>query len=610
MDIISPEQRSALMSRIKGKDTKIELEVRRGLHALGFRFRLGDTFRIAGSKLPGRPDIVLPAYRTVVFVHGCFWHRHDCHLFRLPKTRTAFWREKIEANRARDAKKEAELRALGWHVETVWECGLRNRAVEEKVASIAELAGRIRAHCQRHPMPVRTIPLFPEQAAISPPADTPLWTVLLDLSARSESLFVKKLSRNDSSWADDRGKHQAGFYIPREIREAGYFPALVASNPEKPHIYRTRCLALWPQTGEVTSSNLSHYSNKGPETHFTVVPHGLFKGLSPASLLVSGRLREPVSDVRYWFVIVDSTSEEAELVETALDLGSGFHSGLFNPSDLRSAASFARDEVAELIERLQHALRTGTLAQVLADYANLPAPNVIADAARAEWLHESRKDSLDPFALDAPGDAIMQISRDVEYRIFRRHELRRRATEVVRVLAAQSDLVSAVVRGFPELDAIFLSASQQRKTRAGRSFEHHIAATLKAGRIRYQEQAVTGGRRPDFVLPDLQTLKLGKGRAFGEAIVLAAKTTLRERWKQVGSEGLHCAVFLATVDDRVPETSVREMEQLGIQLVVPESLKSSKETAYPKNASVISFRQFFDEEIRRDRPTLLAAQVR
>lgn len=137
-DIISPEQRSALMSRIKGKDTKIELEVRRGLHALGFRYRLG------GAGLPGRPDIVLPKYRTVVFVHGCFWHRHDCHLFRLPKTRTEFWRAKIEANRVRDSRNERELHAQGWDIEVVWECQLRGKTLEQRTGEIEALGGRIR----------------------------------------------------------------------------------------------------------------------------------------------------------------------------------------------------------------------------------------------------------------------------------------------------------------------------------------------------------------------------------------------------------------------------------------------------------------------------------
>jgi DNA mismatch endonuclease (patch repair protein) len=141
-DIISPEQRSALMSRIRGKDTKIELEVRRGLHALGFRYRLG------GAGLPGRPDVVLPRHRTVVFVHGCFWHGHSCHLFRLPKTRPDFWKAKIEANRERDSRQASLLRSAGWHVEIVWECELRGLSTEHCVKVIMALGERIR--CKRH----------------------------------------------------------------------------------------------------------------------------------------------------------------------------------------------------------------------------------------------------------------------------------------------------------------------------------------------------------------------------------------------------------------------------------------------------------------------------
>lgn len=138
MDIISPERRSALMSRIRGKNTGIELAVRRGLHALGLRYRLG------GAGLPGRPDLVFPKFRTVVFVHGCFWHGHECSLFRLPKTRTEFWRSKIEYNRNRDSLALQHLVELGWRSEVVWECQLRGASESSVLSLMSGLAKRIR----------------------------------------------------------------------------------------------------------------------------------------------------------------------------------------------------------------------------------------------------------------------------------------------------------------------------------------------------------------------------------------------------------------------------------------------------------------------------------
>lgn len=119
VDSLTPEQRSAQMSRIRGANTKLEVLVRKGLHARGFRYRLG------GSGLPGRPDIVLPRFQTVIFVHGCFWHGHSCPLYRLPKTRPDFWRAKVEKNRARDSRVVQELESRGWCVLVLWECSLR-----------------------------------------------------------------------------------------------------------------------------------------------------------------------------------------------------------------------------------------------------------------------------------------------------------------------------------------------------------------------------------------------------------------------------------------------------------------------------------------------------
>lgn len=443
------------------------------------------------------------------------------------------------------------------------------------------------------------------RVAETSPDGSPLWWKFQSLARDSSELFVKKLARNDTSWADG-GSHQAGFYVPRSVREAAFFPNLKADNPLKPHIFHTELEILWPQTGERTLSQMRHFSNKASEAHITVIARPLFKDLTPASLLVMGRLAQPLAECQYWAAVLDSESEEAELLETLLDLDSDFHFGTFDPSRFDEASRLARDETHELIERLKHALRMGTLSSLLAEYADIPAPAAIAAAARTEWLRTNGATAFDPWAISTPGDAIMEVSRDIEFRLYRGHELRRRAVELVSLLAGADDLVTTVVRRFSDIDRVFLSASQQRKTRAGRSFEHHIAACLEAGRVRFTEQAVTGGRRPDFVMPDLPTLK-SKRRAYGDALVLAAKTTLRERWKQVSSERLNCDVFLATVDDRVAATSIREMADAGIRLVVPESLKDkkNKESHYTRQPNVLSFREFFDTEVRAARPFLL-----
>lgn len=122
-DIVDAVTRSRMMAGIKGKDTKPELVVRQLLHAAGFRYRLHD------RRFPGRPDLVLPKYRTVVFVHGCFWHGHDnCPLFRLPKTKTEFWNEKISQNRLRDERYVSRLLDMNWRVLIIWECATKGPA--------------------------------------------------------------------------------------------------------------------------------------------------------------------------------------------------------------------------------------------------------------------------------------------------------------------------------------------------------------------------------------------------------------------------------------------------------------------------------------------------
>lgn len=129
-DIFAPEVRSRIMSRIRGKDTKPERLVRKILRDHGIRYRMND------RTLPGSPDLVLKDAKVAVLVHGCFWHGHRrCRRFRMPKSRVAFWRRKIETNRARDARVRRRLRRLGWKVVTVWECQLERNplAVAERI---------------------------------------------------------------------------------------------------------------------------------------------------------------------------------------------------------------------------------------------------------------------------------------------------------------------------------------------------------------------------------------------------------------------------------------------------------------------------------------------
>lgn len=131
MDTLSRRERSELMARIRSRDTRPELAVRSLVHAMGYRFRLHD------RKLPGCPDIVLPRHGKIIFVHGCFWHRHTgCG--RVPKSRRAYWVPKLEQNRARDQKNIRALKRLGWRILVVWECQIGLPSIETKLKRFLE----------------------------------------------------------------------------------------------------------------------------------------------------------------------------------------------------------------------------------------------------------------------------------------------------------------------------------------------------------------------------------------------------------------------------------------------------------------------------------------
>ncbi len=120
VDVVDRKTRSRMMSGIRGKDTKPELMVRKALFARGFRYRLHD------KRLPGKPDLVFPRYKAIIFIHGCFWHLHDCHLFKWPSSNTPFWKSKITRNRQLDQENYAILKK-SWRMLLVWECALKGR---------------------------------------------------------------------------------------------------------------------------------------------------------------------------------------------------------------------------------------------------------------------------------------------------------------------------------------------------------------------------------------------------------------------------------------------------------------------------------------------------
>ncbi|KTE36430.1 hypothetical protein ATE62_14640 [Sphingopyxis sp. HIX] len=138
---MEPEAKRRLMARFRSQDTKPEIAVRRLLHRLGYRFR------IHVGRLPGKPDIALPKYRTAIFVHGCFWHRHaGCKVATVPKTRQDFWQAKFEGNIQRDRRNASELEAMGWQVIIVWECETRDI---DRVAEALESALRSRSNARQ-----------------------------------------------------------------------------------------------------------------------------------------------------------------------------------------------------------------------------------------------------------------------------------------------------------------------------------------------------------------------------------------------------------------------------------------------------------------------------
>lgn len=435
-------------------------------------------------------------------------------------------------------------------------------------------------------------------------------TLLSRLLDESDTLFVKKLSLNDRDWARLPNKHQAGVYVPPAERDGGFFPALatkVRDQADADEIREAFFDLDWMALGETRQARLVHYTSKGTETHLTRLPKPAFQDLAPASLLVIGK-----TGSRYRVLTLDSGSEDCDLLVDTLSLPPDFRSGLFDLAEVRRTQ---KDKAADFIEEVVRACLDGSIAALARRHANIPKTEELASLARAQFLAESGLASLDPFAMAKPGDAIRTISRGLEYSIFKDLQMKARSLELVRMIFGDDPkamtvekVLRAVVGQYQQIDDLLLSAAQQRKSRAGYSFEHHIEAMLIGGRIPFQKQVlIQAKKRPDFILPSF-SLYDELGRTPREALVLSAKTTLRERWKQVNQEIKECDLYLATVDENIATNAIEDMASQGIMLIVPESLKNSDTTEYRKQSSVLSFRTFFDEEIVKARWPLWVAR--
>lgn len=445
-------------------------------------------------------------------------------------------------------------------------------------------------------------------------------SLLLQLLHDARQVFIKKLSNNDRDWARYANKHQAGAYIPVEERDSGFFPAMSVkerTDGKIDEIREVRITASWPQVGEAAKvSRLVNYRSKGEETHLTGLPKEAFASLSPGSYFVIARV-EAGRDIQYRCLTVDSGSDDALVLADALSLPADFQAIIKFPADERERL---HAKLLDFTDLVLAAWQRGEIRQFASQRAAMPGTAVLASMARDEYLNAHGLNDLNPFLLDCPGDAVSEISRVRELAIFREYQLRSTAVALVTLVAGEvpgamstGTIIRRLIDSVRDIDALMLSASQQRRSRAGYSFEHHIEAMLLAGGVPFEKQVVMEAKtRPDFVLPSLMYLRRSN-EEHEPGLILSAKTTLRERWKQVQREMGSSDLFLATVDETIAGNAIADMAAMGITLVVPERLKAkdsiaAKAAEYRGHHNVLSFHEFFHDVLRGKRmPSWLSA---
>lgn len=329
----------------------------------------------------------------------------------------------------------------------------------------------------------------------------------------------------------------------------------------------------------------------------TRLPASVFSELLPASFLVMGRVHDD-GETAYECLTIDSASDEAALLAEMFEIGPDFLINEFNPKEITQSE---HNRVLDFAEQLIAAWQDGRIDLFARDHAAMPATTDLANLARQEYLTKQGLTSLNPFEIDAPGDALRDISRSIEWELFRKYQRRERAVALVRLVLGDEpvnislpNVIRRLVDTLPAIDALMLSASQQRKARAGYSYEHHIEAMLSDGAIPFEKQVVIAAKkRPDFILPSLSFMET-ETREKKTALILSAKTTLRERWKQVEREKPDRNLYLTTVDENIAGNAIEDMASFGVWLVIPEALKDSKMAEYKGHENVLSFREFCD----------------
>jgi len=440
--------------------------------------------------------------------------------------------------------------------------------------------------------------------------NTPTVELIKNLVSTSRVIVVKKLSNNDRGWADTPPRnHQGGPYIPADIRRDAGFPDLIART-DIPHILERELQTVWIRSGEVKTSRLVHYSNKGQECHLTGVPKDEFAGIGPASFILMARQNESEPPVFSCLVVDTSETEACDYLEILFDIGPDFEAGIFSGIVVQEEAA-----LEDLASQIIKAIADGTLTNFVAGCI-FPTTLQLAHEAQTAYLVKNGLTSLNPFALPTPGDSLMHISRVLELHLYKQYHTRFYAARLSELLTAGEakptieHAIKQLVGGFEQIyKEVMLSSVQRLKSRSGYSFEHHVQRMLTDGKVPFSAQKFTGNQRPDFILPS-KKLFANKTRSRDDAFILSLKTVLRERWKQVLKEAKTCDVFLATIDDKVAAESIADMREDGIYLVVPESLKSSKYAEYKGSANVITFKEFFDSEIAvRRKPLWIANSV-